>query len=348
MKVYLAGMTNMFVNLYKQNKKRIIITTVLIILLISIVFPTSVYAIANPDSITMHTSKVFQGIFESGDLLFVASEDVAYASEPTENAEYTFSLNLLDESNNLIASRPLNYYQYNVHSIYLTAAQVTSLGLVYGSAYKLRVTGNPAFFSTLTENVNIDTQILASSDWNTDGTYTAKYLLMLHCIDIAEALESDWSITLITTTSEGNSVLNSTGGVVFLDAIPSLNNAIPDLFQITTSVIGVDQTSGSAVLSANSTLEKRLGTSIANAFDGIGDFFGFGQQISAGMWIMLFALTITSIVFLNSGNSAGAMVLTIPVIMMGTYLGAIPVGITFTVGLFIIAYMFYFIWLRGT
>ncbi len=97
-----------------------------------------------------------------------------------------------------------------------------------------------------------------------------------------------------------------------------------------------------------STIANRLGTDIAGAFTGIGTWLGIGQSGAAGIWMMLFALTVASIVFLNTGNSTGAVVLAIPIVVMGTYLGAIPMALTFTVGFLAVAYMFYFIWLRGT
>lgn len=329
--------------------KKKFLSAFLIAIVLTIFSSSPAFAVANPTSITIHTAKAFQNIFETGDMLFVVSYDINYAVEPSESASYTFSLNLLNTAGtNVTMTRALNYYQYNVISIYATAAQVTSLGLVYGDAYKLRVTGNPAFFASLVEGTNMATRTLTASDWNTDGSLTAKELLRLHCIDIAEALETDWAVTLLVTTSSASQVLNTTGTTTFLDAIPNLDNAIPSLFQVASGIITVGVNSSNATYALESTISNRLGTSIANAFTGIGTWLGFNQSTAAGVWIMLFALTIASIVFLNSGNSAGAILLTIPTIMLGTYLGAIPMTITFTVGIIIVAYMWYFIWLRGT
>jgi hypothetical protein len=38
-------------------------------------------AIDNPDSLTIYTAKVFQNIFETGDILFVVSYNIGYAPE---------------------------------------------------------------------------------------------------------------------------------------------------------------------------------------------------------------------------------------------------------------------------
>ena len=308
-----------------------------------------VFAIANPNSITLHTAKAFENIWETGDMLFVVSYDVNYTSEPSESAETTFLTTLLAaDGTTLLMSRALNYYQYNLISIYATAAQVISLGLTWSSDYRLRVTGNPALFSTLTEGTNMRTVTLSASDWNADGTLTSKELLKLHCIDIAETLEADWAVVLLVTTSTGEQVLNSTGTVTFLDAIPGLQNAIPNLFQLSSSVLTITPKVSGADYAVNSQIDARLGSNIGNAFTGIGTFLGIGQNSAAGLWAIIFLLTIASIVFLSTGNSTAALILAVPIIVLMTYLGAIPDAVTYVGAIFVAVYAMYFFWLRGT
>jgi hypothetical protein len=282
-------------------------------------------------------------------MLFVARYNVEYASEPSEDAVYTFSFNLYDiDGTTLLLSRPLNYYQHNAISIYADPTQVTTLGLVYGSDYVLKISGNPSFFPSLTEGINVVTRVMSSDNWNTDGTLTAKEYLREYCVDIASELESDWAITLLTTTTTGSQVLNASGTIVFLDAIPNLEDAIPNLFYLTSSSMIITGQSSNLTMESATTIENKLGTQISDAFEGIGAFLGISEQMSAGLWLLLFVLSVASIIFLASGNSTGAIVLSIPIVIMGGYLGAIPLTVLFTIGLMIIAYTFYFIWLRGT
>ena len=118
-----------------------------------------VAAPANPDSISLETVRVFQNIFESGDMLFMTSYDVHYATEPSEPAKDTFCLAVYDtDGTTLIKSRPLNDYQYNVHSVYFTATQ--ALSLTWESEYKVRVMGSSNYFP-MTENVTMDTTALS-------------------------------------------------------------------------------------------------------------------------------------------------------------------------------------------
>jgi hypothetical protein len=242
----------------------------------------------------------------------------------------------------------VKYYQYNVTSIYATAAQVTSLGLVWNSEYKVRINGNPALFGALTEDVNMDMRGLAESDYNPDGALTSAELLRLHCIDIAESLEADWSIVLLTTTTDGDQVLNSAGAIIFLDAIPGINSVIPDLFQLSSSIPTITPGISTANYSVSSTIAARLGPDIAASFDGIGDFLGIGENSAAGLWAVILILTIASMVFLSTGNNIASLVLAAPAAVMLAYLGAIPEAIIYIVGIFIVIYAMYFFWLRGT
>jgi hypothetical protein len=304
---------------------------------------------ADPDSITTWQPKVFENIWETGDMLFVLEYDIEYASEPDEPASDTFLVKLIDtDGTTLLLSRSLLYYQHNLISIYATAAQVTALGITWEGAHKIVLTANPALFGTITEGTNKVTRTLAASDYNADGTLTSKELLRDHCIDIAEALESDWGVTLISTTATGTQVLNSAGTTVFLDAIPELDDALVDLFILSSQVITADTTIATADYAVDSRIDARLGTDLSNSLSGIGTFLGIGDNSSAGLWAIITIITIASIVFLSTGNSTAALILVVPVVVMMTYLGAIPEAITYVLAIFVVIYSMYFFWLRGT
>lgn len=331
-------------------KKTKIGLSVLVALTWLVMLVSPVFAVpANPDSISTWQPKAFENIWESGDMLFVLEYDIEYASEPDEAASDTFLVQLIDtDGTTLLLSRPLKAYQHNLISIYATAAQVTSLGLVWESAYKIVLTANPALFGTITEGTNKKTKTLSASDYNGDGILTSLVLLRDHCIAIATALETDWSITLLTTTATGQQVLNVAGTTVFLDAIPALDDALPGLFILGSSVVTVDTTIAKANYSISSRVDARLGTSLSNSLSGIGDFLGIGNNSAVGLWAIIVMLMVSSIVFLNTGNSVAALILAVPVVVMMTYLGAIPDAITYVLAIFVVIYSMYFFWLRGT
>ena len=317
----------------------------MLIMLMPIVAPATVSAaVADPDSITLHTAKVFQNIFEDSDMLFLVSYDVDYASEPSEDAIDTFQLSLYSAAEAEMQTRVLNYYQYNVHSIYFSATDAAAL--VWESSYKIRVMGNPAFF-TPTEDTTMDTITLSSTDWISGNMSDSRELLRLHCLNLAQTLEDEWSLTLIIVTTDGQ-VLNSAGRITFLDAVPTLDTAVSNLFQVASSTVTVTQRDRVSTYEGELTLASKLGATIATAFEGIGtNVLNISGQKVAFLWISLFALIVISIVFLNSGNVTGAMILSIPVFIMGTLVGAIPLAILFIATSIVVVYTGYHIWLRG-
>jgi hypothetical protein len=315
--------------------------------LLTFVWVTPVFAISNPTSITMPTVKVFQNIFENNDVLFLLSYNVAYSTEPDEPASSTFLMSIYGTNGTtLIQSRPLNCYQYNIQSIYFNATQAAA-SLTWGSAYVVRVAGNPTYFATLTEGTNQVTTTLADANWIAGDMTNSRLLLKQHCLDLAANLENAWTVTLIVSTPDGDK-LNSTGWTTFTEAIPGIDTAIPSLFQMTSTTIQIAEVpSTGAYAGTLSQIGTQLGTATQNAFNGIGTYLGVSGQMVAAMWIVLFMLIVASIVFLSSGSTSAAMVITIPIALIGVWVGAIPMAALFAIGTIIVAYMMYFIWLRG-
>lgn len=310
-----------------------------------------VLAIANPDDITVHTVKVFQNVFEANDILFVSRYDVKYdpTPEPDEPAGDAFQYKLHHGSGfgTLVASRPMNYYQHNVISLYLDATQATAV--TWGdSDFNVQVTGNVAMFGIGVE----DTKVLASADWLTGTESETETLLYIHCIELAEVLEADWQIDdptiyLVTTTAEGDA-LTPRGRIVFTEAIPGLDVACPALFQMAAGTADIgDKATATGAYDVSLSMSSRVGTAIASSFSGIGDYLGISGQMAGGLFLGLIAVTVASIVFISSGNTIAAMVLTIPFVILGNWTGLVPLVFTFVVAIIIVTYTGYHLWLRG-
>ena len=219
---------------------------ILLLALLSLVPAAFVFAApANPDAITLETVRVFQNIWETDDVLFVISYDVDHTVEPDEEAEDTFQMAVYNGAV-LIQSRPLNYYQYNVHSIYFDATAAASI--TWDSAYIIRVMGNPVFFPA-TEDVTMDSTTLGLGHWIAGAESASRALLVTHCLDLAEILEVEWTDTLIVATLEVDA-LNSLGRDTFLAAVPALDTAVPELFVAASSTIGTTQQTSTADFAA--------------------------------------------------------------------------------------------------
>jgi len=319
--------------------------TMSLIASLTLCFAIPVWAVSNPDSISLETIYVFQNIFEDGDILFVSSEDVEYGAPPSEDAKNTFNFSIYNSDNStLIRAIGLNAYNYGIQSIYFSATQVSG-NITWGDSYVTRVNGNPIFFAQI-ENVTMSSNSLSPGEW-IEGTMTdSRALLRTHCIDLAETLETEHAETYVVQTPD-KKVLNSAGRTLFLNAINNLDYAIPDLFEFVSGTMYVDHTTGNATLPKEHTIAKKLGTSLETAFNGIGNYFGTSGKMVAGIWMWFFIAIVSSIVFLNSGNAIASILLSIPIVILGVFVGVIPMAALFTIGILITVYAVYHLYLRG-
>lgn len=261
--------------------RRLFVVVVLICVAL-LLAATPVLAVANPDSISIGDVYVFEDVLEAGDVLVYVRYDVDYAVEPSEDADETFQMAIYGTNGiTLIAVRPLNYYQENIISIYLSAATNT---LTTGGAYYIRIMGNPAIFAML-ENVTMDTRVLTGGDW-----YTAAELggIMLTQAGI---LQTDWSITLLA-----NDLLNTTGATYFLKAIPNLSTMAPNIFgTVTSSFTYINTAFNNTGLNM---VKQNQPVSLNNAMTGLNAIFGITNPNwgSAG-WAFLMALIVGSVVY---------------------------------------------------
>lgn len=311
----------------------------LLILPLSIVSATP----ANPDDITVDGVKVFQNIFETGDVLFVIAYDIDYASEPTEDCEDIFTLNLYDtDGADLFKARNISFYQENFSSIYYDATDATA-NLTWGNDYVVKVSGNPLVFSTLTEGTNVVTETLSEANWIIGDNEDSLEYLRLHIIDIMEDMEVALSEDYVELVS-GVKYVTLDGMHIVLTNINNINNVITDLFQITRSTYPYTAPSASDdALEDATTISTVLGSNADVAFTGIGTYLGISENMTAGMFWALIVATVISIAYFNSDNSTGSLIIALPFIALGVVVGFIPVAMALTVLLVMIAMIGFFV-----
>ncbi len=303
------------------------------------------FAIANPDSIAITSKRVFKNVFEADDMLFVLYYDVAYAALPAEDANAAFLFNLYGtDGTTLLYSRGIEYYNENIISIYLDATAAAAL--TWGSAYVVKLTGNPAMFASIVEGDNLVTQSLSPAEWISGTLDTTPDFMYTYLYSVMEAMEAALATTITVSTSEGD-VLNSTGRVYFVDGIPGLDAKVPQLFQTSVSNIEVDSIVTTGNLATELAISTQLGASIANAFTLMGSWLGISTAMAGGLFIAGVCLFAMYLVYLYSGSTTASLVLAIPFLLIGTWSGLIPLAIMYTVAILVVAYMAYHFWLRS-
>ncbi|KKN45375.1 hypothetical protein LCGC14_0683610 [marine sediment metagenome] len=286
----------------------------LLSLVLLLVVASPVWAVANPNSVSIGDIYVFRNTLETGDILVFVRYDVDYTTEPSESAEDTFQISIYDtDGSTLLFTRPLNYYQHNIISIYLDVDDNT---LTWESAYYIRITGSPVIFSPLIEDTNIKTRVLSSGDYRSTDD--------LGGIMITQAgfLEPDLG-DLLTA----NDLLNITGSTYFLKAVPGLSSMVPEIFSSTTQIIEWERPTLNRT-GINRTVEH-LPVSLNSAITGLDAIFGVTNHNWGGFaWVLLLGMMVGGVIF---GTTRRPDVAVLGGVMgtlgLGAYLGVAQGGV---------------------
>lgn len=338
--------------------RRLLLTLMVIIASLTWLLPRPVYAIVNPDAMTWGTGTtstygVYVNVLETGDWLIVAEVDVSYAVPPTDyTAQEAFLFELVDtDGTTTLVSTPLNEYQNRPISIYLSAARVTSLGLTSGSAYVIRVTGNPLIFPSQTGNTlsatlaasdYIDQALGVNSDPPTDNVLRNFCILMGQHIEAHDAPTDDYLVYV-----QGYSYVTVTGADIFIEAITGLVSMCPILFQTGSEPMSSDAPEVTGTYALTLTPGQKWGTTAANGLTNLGVYLGINQALAGSL--MLFVLSIMFAIFvyrsLESGVSVVLIMAAFPFI--GAWLGLMPMALAFIVAIIIIVLLGFFFFSRG-
>lgn len=337
----------------------------LLVALIGIVLlALPVYAIANPDGITFGTGtveryKAFYNVYEDDDMLFIAETDLDYASEPTDyTAEEAFLFELMSADLATVhRAVSMPDWQNKVISIYLTAAQVTSLSLSTGTAYWLRMTGNPSIFATLTEGTNmvskqlgIGTGTTLDVSWVDQSAATATANpLREFIILIANNLEAhDSPSTSYLSVVQGTTYLSTAGGNIFLDGIPDLRQFCPSAFASTTAPIEVVLPPATGALQTDLAILGKLGTNTSSAFTNLGNWLGIPQRTAGTLALMLAMLMLCVYLYQKTKTPMATVPVIIAVAVFGAYLGLVSLAVTLVIVMAVVVASVYLFMSKGT
>ena len=303
------------------------------------------WAISNPDSIAFGTGtvpryKIFSNVLETGDMLIAAAGEVRYAVEPTDyTANEAFLFELLNTAGNVtLASTPLEDYGNRPVGIYLSKTQVDGLSLVSGTAYGIRITGNPAVFPSSTGNTV--TAFLVGGDYvdqSTSGNTTRSNHIRNFMIDVANDMEAnDTPSTSYVATSQGLTYLSSAGGSLFLAGIPGLDTMCPVLFLYSVSPISGDTPTSTGSYAATINVTAQWGTNTAAALTNLGTYMGINQALAGSAMALFLGLFLAIIVYkrVQSGVATLMLMATYPFIM--AWMGLMPLALAFVVMMMVV------------
>lgn len=288
-----------------MRRHRCLFSGIVLALVFALLLPGLVYAIGNPEGgVSIGDAYVFRNVVEAGDQLWFVRYDTSYDPVPEEEPEDTWQMALYNSTDALIATRPLNYYQHNIISIYLGPEEA----LVWGEAHKVRIMGMPSVFGTLTEGVNMRTRTLAGGDyWGWD--YLAGIM-----ITQAGILEDDWAIDLLTASGK----LNSTGKTFFLAAVPGLGTMAPEIFETILEDVDVEYKNYTQAYAES--LKSNAGGRLSYAISDMGNLLRVSSEWM-GFWLVLMVfLILVGTISAGVGNPGWAFIGGFSLLAVGGFL----------------------------
>lgn len=263
-------------------------SALLIVIILMICLALPVLAISNPDSdptiSDIHTNTY---LIESGDMAIYGQYDIPHGSIPTDDADETYLIRLIDTDNSSQLGCVVPFvkfdsgYNEGVFAFYFAAADAPTAN----QSYIIRITQNPAYF---TSPQSWD-YVIQSTDWTTETSQDDNRTeFRINIINIAEQLESAHSETLLESSVGGTVLADPAGEAYFRGAIYGIQAMCPALFLV--QAITWDTTDRSwATTQFDSYGTRYTGTFIGTASDNTSATFGLETNV---MMAAIFGLPI--------------------------------------------------------
>ena len=226
----------------KTTRRRAVLALTAFLALITTVIITAIPAIAAdaPDTITISNVMAFRNLAENNDVLILFHYDMPYASDNYTDTPASrgiiFRLNsaggdvLQTDSPYVYPYFETNGYGYGVGAFYLTASD----NYTWESEATIDVFTGPTL-TPFREN----SYTLTTSDYSLETTQAGnrddvESYILLECDDL-EATYEDTGIVL-KSTSDAGIILSPYGEAYFQGVVSGINNMVPDLFFIQSSI----------------------------------------------------------------------------------------------------------------
>ncbi len=307
----------------------------LVVLALLAVSMSTVFAIDDPDSITIVTVRAYSGVLQQDpdDLLVVVSYDIEYPSTPTETASDTFFGRFLVEGSEVKSVSPIAFndrgFGKGIFSLYWTASEKTTDSIEFESTtevYTIILQGKPSIFP--------DPPKRESTGITWRDAAATQTLLTTDVTDLAQTLENDaaWAANNFTLLGRlpGRVALSSDGQDYFGRAIPNLASMVPSLF--TTSVTSLDFEERDHQRSQEEELETFWdGTPVATALASLSDDFSTSENVIKFFVAFIIMCVVAAVAGIKGGNAEWGLI-TMPFMMVVF----IPMNmVTLTVGMLV-------------
>lgn len=277
-----------------------------------------------PDTLEVVDAVVLQDLLEADDFCVFVHYNILYdpTAEPADAADDLFLIRLMDGATELGVVSPYPYYNdgydQGIAALYFDAATA----LTWEEPYTVEITGSPFAWATPPSTSLVLVESLYSG---VDGQSENQDVLYDWAIAALEALETNWSVTLLESSEEGM-ILDETGQTYMTGAVPGLQALCPQLFWIKSESMDVTPRTwgtGQADL-----YEARFdGTFIGDGMDAVADLLHCSPQLLGGIVFVLVPFILTIILAERVFRTSTPALVTLPLLLaMGALLGFLPMA----------------------
>lgn len=327
---------------------------ILLIAIVAVIFTCviPVCAATNPTTVQWGSGspatqyQVFYNVLETGDWLILAESYIITMDNTASTVAFSFAL-LNISGNTTLVSTPLWSYGDRPVSLYISADDVATLGLAVGSAYILRLGGNPTIFPSSVNNTIMAT--LTADDYSNQGTATDDLNpLKVFCINMATHMQLADGVSTYMIYARGEYYLTSTGTSLFLQGVPDLDTMCPNLFQTVVNPINAPDISSNTSYSDNMSIANMFGSTAEMGITNLTAWFGLPNTAGARA-LLLIGIGAILLFILSKRIPDRSMLLVFGVLFFSF---AVWIGIASWMMLVVIAIIvsilfFYYLWSRG-
>ncbi len=300
----------------------------------------------SPPSIDQAKIRINRNVAAAGDIVIYAPYNIPYDSVPSVLARQSFIFQLIgtDGTTELGAVTPYTYFDSGYNNGVISFYFAPGHTLVWGTAYYIRISENPAEFSApLYYNYLISTSSYTTFTSQEDN----RVEMATYVVDLASDLESYYSGTTLLETSGGRTVLASPAGEnYFRGAIYGLQSMTPSLFLV--EIVPIDVTTTNWTTAQFDTYETRFtGTWVGTAQTATANQFGVSTAGLMGM-VLIMLLSIGAVVLSTlkyEGKNAYGWAAVGLLLLMGALEGWIPTPVFATLFQLMLVYVAYVLFL---
>lgn len=323
---------------------------VLCAILVAFAFSIPVFAIDDPDSLSINAVYAYRNCRENGDQLYLIDYTIEYLVLPAETAYEAYMARFYFGGT---AIKTVSIYPFHdkgygdgVIAIYFHAHEAPTW---MDDSIEIVLEGNPfeSWAAAAPEDTMEDSEF---SVWQDNPLSTTKHVVSSRIFAMASDLEVSWAVTMvITTTDDGRYLLTPYGLAYFSGVVPYLSEVAPYVYApdtMPTVVIAPDIPDITSGTGYADYLESLI---IGTPFDLTPVATAFGVDRGPLTALLYYAMVMVFVILAvrRIGSYKPVMLFSLPFVILGAFVG-VPLIVTILAGFLSLGFTSYALFYKGS